>query len=142
MTDYWNRCAEGVIAEYEQLCATQREEIRRLQNKCQDLQLEKVMQRAAAAYDFKEYAVEHATPGGVVPLGAVLSFVQTYSDGMISGEDPRPRPAAEFHEPQPVAQCPSPLRCAFQRLVQAGKKRAREEEFIEEGCHRELLFCP
>ena len=62
------------------------EEISRLQNRCQQLQLENVMMRAGASYDFRAFCEKKAI-NGLVPFQDILSFTSQYGNGMLPMPD-------------------------------------------------------
>jgi hypothetical protein len=121
--DYWRNRLDEACAQRDELCDQLRDEIQRLQTRCNELAQINSMGRAAVAMDVRDFAVANSavTPNGVtaVPLVPLVDFLHHYSNGLVphlpregkrsrTWEDELPE-AAE----QPYQQQPPPVASGF-----------------------------
>ncbi|RNF15431.1 uncharacterized protein Tco025E_05534 [Trypanosoma conorhini] len=153
--EYWRMKACEAVEEHHSMIQSQRDEIERLQRRCNDLLHERSMMRAAAAEDIRRFCVEHqrtqllqhfaagaagasagrlsaVSPIDSIPLHLLLQFLHQYSAGMVPmTENIKRKRSRETMNTGCV-----PKNLSQQRLVQRAvarrRLRMREDETMEE----------
>lgn len=77
---------QQVTEEHQGIIAAQRDEIERLQSRCADLSMDKAWQRAAVAWDLREFCTANCTDG-LIPLNTILEHLHRISDGLVPSVD-------------------------------------------------------
>ncbi|ESL11280.1 hypothetical protein TRSC58_00973 [Trypanosoma rangeli SC58] len=159
--EYWHLKAREAVEEHRSLIQSQRDEIERLQRRCNDLLHERSMMRAATAEDVRRFCLEYqrnqllqqivaASPSGAggvgalagrqpavssidtIPLHILLQFLHQYSGGMV----PMSENITRKRSRETMNGGCGPKTVSQQRLVQRAvarrRLRLREDDTIEE----------
>lgn len=93
--EYWRSRAMEATQEYEHILQSQRDELERLQRRCNDLLHERSMMKAATAADVRNFCLNYqadqqrkqslTTTAAVeeIPLHTLMQFLHTYSNGLL-----------------------------------------------------------
>jgi hypothetical protein len=109
--NYYRARLDEAIRQRDEMCEAQRQEITRLQGRCQEFALNESMRRAAIAFDIRTFVAQQGQATGTVAVDDVLTYLHTYSGGLVAGPD-RVRKRnrhLEQHEQPSMAPAVSPL---------------------------------
>ncbi|KAF8289804.1 hypothetical protein TcYC6_0010050 [Trypanosoma cruzi] len=155
--EYWHMKACEAVEEHRSLIQQQRDEIERLQRRCNDLLHERSMMRAATAEDVRHFCVEYqrnqlqqhfaataasstASAGRLsavssvdsIPIYLLLQFLHQYSAGMVPmTENIKRKRSRETMNSVCVPKTVGQQRLV-QRVVARRRLRMREDDTIEE----------